>query len=107
VAFDGVEFHYSRGNTESPVLRGVSFRVAPGETLGIAGPTGAGKSTLIKLILRFYDVTGGAVRLDGHDVRDLTLEDLRRNVALVSQDVYLFHGTAIRRARWSKAAFAT
>ena len=53
------------------MLRRVSFRIAPGETLGIAGATGAGKSTLIKLLLRFYDVTGGAVRLDGHDVREL------------------------------------
>jgi ATP-binding cassette, subfamily B, bacterial len=90
VVFDGVEFTYQRGG---PVLDGVSFRVAPGETLGIAGPTGAGKSTLVKLVLRLYDVTGGAVRIDGLDVRDLALADLRANVALVSQDVYLFHGT--------------
>ncbi|HEY9422170.1 MAG TPA: ABC transporter ATP-binding protein, partial [Thermoanaerobaculia bacterium] len=93
VVFDRVEFRYARGRADEPVLRGVGFRVAPGETLGIAGPTGAGKSTIIKLLLRFYDVTGGAVRLDGHDVRDLALADLRRNIALVSQDVYLFHGT--------------
>jgi ATP-binding cassette subfamily B protein len=93
VFFDDVEFRYARGQSAEPVLHGVSFRVAPGETLGIAGPTGAGKSTLIKLLLRFYDVSGGAVRLDGHDVRQLAMEDLRRNIALVSQDVYLFHGT--------------
>jgi ATP-binding cassette, subfamily B, bacterial len=93
VVFDRVEFRYARGRADEPVLRGVSFRVAPGETLGIAGPTGAGKSTIIKLLLRFYDVSGGAVRLDGHDVRNLALADLRRNIALVSQDVYLFHGT--------------
>ncbi|HEX2225439.1 MAG TPA: ABC transporter ATP-binding protein [Thermoanaerobaculia bacterium] len=93
VAFEDVEFRYARGQSSEPVLQGVSFRIAPGETLGIAGPTGAGKSTLIKLLLRFYDVTGGAVRLDGHDVRHLTLDDLRRNIGLVSQDVYLFHGT--------------
>jgi ATP-binding cassette, subfamily B, bacterial len=66
---------------------------AAGETLGVAGPTGAGKSTLVKLLLRFYDVKGGAVRIDGRDVRELALEDLRRNIALVSQDVYLFHGS--------------
>jgi ATP-binding cassette subfamily B protein len=71
----------------------MTFRIAPGETIGIAGPTGAGKSTLIKLILRFYDPTGGAVRLDGIDLRQLRLADLRRNIALVSQEVYLFHGT--------------
>jgi ATP-binding cassette subfamily B protein len=93
VFFDDVEFRYNRGQSAEPVLRGVTFKIAPGETLGIAGPTGAGKSTLIKLLLRFYDVSGGAVRLDGHDVRNLAMEDLRRNIALVSQDVYLFHGT--------------
>jgi len=90
VVFDRVGFTYSRGDA---VLRDVSFRVAPGETLGIAGPTGAGKSTLIKLILRLYDATSGAVRIDGFDVRELRLADLRRAIALVSQDVYLFHGT--------------
>jgi ATP-binding cassette subfamily B protein len=93
VAFERVEFRYARGRADEPVLHGVSFRVAPGETLGIAGPTGAGKSTLIKLLLRLYDVTHGAVRLDGQDVREISLADLRRNIALVSQDVYLFHGT--------------
>jgi ATP-binding cassette subfamily B protein len=93
VVFDRVEFRYPRGTSERPVLHGISFRIAPGETLGIAGPTGAGKSTVVKLLLRFYDASGGAVRLDGHDVRELGLEELRRNIALVSQDVYLFHGT--------------
>jgi ATP-binding cassette subfamily B protein len=93
IAFDDVEFRYARGHGDEPVLRGISFRIAPGETLGVAGPTGAGKSTLIKLLLRFYDVQAGAVRLDGHDVRELSLADLRRNIALVSQEVYLFHGT--------------
>jgi ATP-binding cassette subfamily B protein len=100
VVFDRVEFRYARGRDE-PVLHGLSFRIAPGETLGIAGPTGAGKSTLIKLLLRFYDVTGGAVRLDGHDVRNLALADLRRNIALVSQDVYLFHGTVRENIAYS------
>jgi len=90
VVFDRVRFTYRRSG---PILRDVSFRVAPGETLGIAGPTGAGKSTLIKLILRFYDVTAGAVRIDGRDVSELRLADLRHAIALVSQDVYLFHGT--------------
>jgi ATP-binding cassette subfamily B protein len=93
VVFDRVEFRYPSRQGDVPVLDGVTFRIAPGETLGVAGPTGAGKSTVIKLLLRFYDVTGGSVRLDGHDVRDLALSDLRHNIALVSQDVYLFHGT--------------
>ena len=90
VKFDDVRFTYSRGE---PVLRGLSFTVAPGEMVGIAGPTGAGKSTIVKLLLRLYDVTGGAVLIDGTDVREVTQRDLRRHVALVSQDVYLFHGT--------------
>jgi ATP-binding cassette subfamily B protein len=93
VVFDQVAFRYPRGAAPSAVLRDVSFRIAPGETLGVAGPTGAGKSTLVKLLLRFYDVTSGAVRIDGRDLRELSLEDLRHNVALVSQDVYLFHGS--------------
>jgi ATP-binding cassette subfamily B protein len=93
VVFDEVEFRYPRGAGVRPVLAGLSFRIAPGETLGIAGPTGAGKSTVVKLLLRFYDVSGGAVRLDGRDLRQLGLEELRRNIGLVSQDVYLFHGT--------------
>ncbi len=98
VVFDRVVFTYQRGE---PVLSGVSFRVAPGETLGIAGPTGAGKSTVIKLLLRLYDVTGGAVRIDGHDVRELAERDLRGNIALVSQDVYLFHGTIYENIAYS------
>ncbi len=101
VVFDRVEFTYRRGG---PVLDGVSFRVAPGETLGIAGPTGAGKSTLVKLVLRLYDVTGGAVAIDGRDVRDLALADLRANVALVSQDVYLFHGTIRENIAYTRDA---
>src|SRR5215213_6100513 len=104
VTFDRVEFRYSRGRADQPVLRELSFRIAPGETLGIAGPTGAGKSTLIKLLLRLYDVSGGAVRLDGHDVRSVTLADLRRNIALVSQDVYLFHGTIRENIAYSSDA---
>lgn len=90
IVLDRVEFRYRLGN---PVLRGVSFRAAPGETIGIAGPTGSGKTTLVKLLLRLYDVTGGAIRIDGLDVRDVALTDLRRRIAVVSQDVYLFHGT--------------
>ena len=90
IRFDQVYFTYQRGK---PVLRGLDFTVHPGETIGIAGATGAGKSTLIKLLLRLYDPTGGAVRLEGLDLRQLTLSDIRRHIALVSQDVYLFHGT--------------
>ncbi len=90
VEFDDVHFDYGHGER---VLAGLTFRVAPGETVGIAGPTGAGKSTLVKLLLRLYDVGGGAVRVDGHDVRRVAQRELRRRIAVVTQDVYLFHGT--------------
>jgi len=90
VAFENVQFDYRGGES---VLRGLSFTVNEGETVGIAGPTGAGKSTLVKLLLRLYDVDSGAVTIDGTDVRAVTQRDLRRQIAVVTQDVYLFHGT--------------
>ena len=88
--FRNVSFSYK---PEMPVLRNLDLRVERGQTIGIAGPTGAGKTTLIKLLLRLYDVTDGSITLEGTDLRDLQLHFLRRHMALVSQDVYLFHGT--------------
>lgn len=85
-----VRFHYK---PDTPVLRGIHLDIEAGQTIGIAGPTGSGKTTLIKLLLRFYDVTGGAITLDGIDLRKLDLSVLRRQFGLVSQDVYLFHGS--------------
>jgi ATP-binding cassette, subfamily B, multidrug efflux pump len=90
IEFDDVRFSYKEGE---PVLRGISFRVRPGETLAVVGHTGAGKSTLANLLLRFYDVDAGAVRVDGVDVRQWDLTRLRRGVAMVLQDVFLFSGT--------------
>lgn len=90
VRFDNVAFSY---DNNVPVLRGLSIDVPAGQTAAFVGATGAGKSTIIKLLLRFYDVNGGHVTLDGHDVRTLKLQDLRKAIGLVSQDVYLFHGT--------------
>ena len=90
IAFDRVVFQY---RDREPVLKGLSLTVQPGEMVGIAGTTGAGKSTLIKLLLRLYDVSAGAIRIDGIDVRNIRQHDLRRQIALVSQDVFLFHGT--------------
>jgi ATP-binding cassette, subfamily B, bacterial len=90
VEFDNVQFKY---RDREPVLNGLTLRVKAGEMIGIAGTTGAGKSTLIKLLLRLYDVNEGAIRIDGVDIRKLTQHDLRRQIALVSQDVFLFHGT--------------
>lgn len=87
---DGVTFAY-RGR--EPVLQGFSLRIPAGETVAVVGPTGSGKSTLVKLLLRLYEVEEGAVRLDGTDVRELRLGDLRRAVGLVSQEVFLFPGT--------------
>jgi ATP-binding cassette subfamily B protein len=75
------------------VLRDVSFDVKPGETIGLAGPSGGGKTTLVNLICRFYDVTRGRLLVDGTDVRDLDLHELRRQIGVVLQEPYLFSGT--------------
>ncbi|MDC1141697.1 ABC transporter ATP-binding protein [Planctomycetota bacterium] len=90
VEFDDVHFQY---RDRTPVLNGLKMKILPGQMVGIAGTTGAGKSTLIKLLLRLYDVNEGAVKIDGHDIRQVNQADLRRQIALVSQDVYLFHGS--------------
>jgi ATP-binding cassette subfamily B protein len=90
IRFDGVTFSYKSGE---PVIRDVSFAARPGETLAVVGHTGAGKSTLANLILRFYDVDSGVVSVDGVDVRRWDLTALRRSVGLVLQDVFLFSGT--------------
>ena len=90
ICLEDARFAYKTGE---PVIRGLSLHIPAGETAAIVGATGAGKSTIVKLLLRFYDVTGGCVLLDGLDVRDLKMEDLRQAIGLVSQDVYLFHGT--------------
>ena len=90
VEFDRVWFAYK---DEDWVLRDVSFRIEPGETIAVVGHTGAGKTTLTSLILRFYDVQRGAIRIGGVDVRDFSLEDLRRNFGVVLQDPHLFTGT--------------
>ena len=84
------------------VLRGVSFVAEPGQTIALVGPSGAGKSTIISLVSRLYDVSEGAVRLDGHDVRDLTLESLAAAVGVVSQDPHLFHDTVMVNLRYAK-----
>jgi ATP-binding cassette subfamily B protein len=90
VEYDDVTFAYRDG---FPVLSNVSFAVGPGETVALVGPTGAGKSTAAKLLMRLYDVTEGSVRVDGRDVRDYRLDDLRDAVGYVGQDVFLFDGT--------------
>jgi ATP-binding cassette, subfamily B, multidrug efflux pump len=90
IEFDRVWFAYK---DEDWVLRDVSFRIAPGETIAVVGHTGAGKTTLANLLLRFYDVQRGCIRIGGVDIRDLDLQTLRRNFGIVLQDPYLFTGT--------------
>lgn len=90
VTFDNVTFTYDGVRN---VLKGVSFNVEPGEMIGLVGPSGGGKTTLINLICRFYDVKDGSVKIDGFDVRDLELSSMRRQIGVVLQEPYLFHGT--------------
>src|SRR5437870_4925321 len=91
VEFDQVTFRY--GSSDRPALTDVSFRIEPGQLAALVGPTGAGKTTVTNLLPRFYDPQLGSVRLDGHDVRDLTLESLGRQVGMVFQDTFLFHAS--------------
>ncbi|MEX2534844.1 MAG: ABC transporter ATP-binding protein [Trueperaceae bacterium] len=91
VEFDEVSFAYDP--EAAPVLRDVSFRVTPGEKVALVGPSGSGKTTIISLIPRFYDPYSGTVRVDGHDLKDVTLASLRRNVSMVLQSPVLFSGT--------------
>jgi len=88
--------------SSGPVLEGVSARVAPGQLVAIVGPSGAGKTTLTSLLPRLYDVDSGAVRIDGHDVRDLTQRSLREAIGVVSQDPHLFHDTIAGNLRYAK-----
>ena len=100
IQFEDVSFHYSE-NKEN-VLSHVNLDVKPGEYVALVGSSGAGKTTLCSLIPRFYDVTGGVVRLDGIDIRDVKLKDLRRQIGIVQQDVYLFAGTILENIRYGK-----
>ncbi|ELZ60599.1 MULTISPECIES: ABC transporter ATP-binding protein [Halorubrum] len=108
VEYDDVSFAYPENALMDPaeaderVLRGVSFSADPGDTVALVGPTGAGKSTLLKLLLRLYDVTDGAIYVDGHDVRDVTVESLRSSVGYVAQDTTLFDGTIAENIRYGR-----
>ncbi|MEO8686031.1 MAG: ABC transporter ATP-binding protein/permease [Devosia sp.] len=88
IRFDNVSFHY---DPDRPILKGVSFEVPAGKTVAIVGPTGAGKSTISRLLYRFYDVTGGSITVDGQDLRDITQESLRAAIGMVPQDTVLFN----------------
>ncbi len=91
IRFENVDFSYGH----NPVLHGVTLRIPRGFKVGIAGESGSGKSTLVNLLFRFYDVTGGSIKIDGLDVRELSFEDLRHPMALVSQDVFVFRTTVV------------
>lgn len=101
IAFENVTFAYP-GNTESPVIRNVSFTAEPGETVAFIGSTGSGKSTLIQLIPRFYDVTKGRILIDGVDVRDYQLRALRKKIGFIPQKALLFTGTISQNMRYGK-----
>ena len=103
VEFDDVFFSYIEGEQ---VLRGVSFKIQPGETVAIVGPTGAGKTSIISLLSRLWDPQEGCIRVDGRDVRDYKRRELRARIAVVLQDVFLFHGTVADNIRLGNAAIS-
>ena len=98
IAFDNVSHAYSEGRR--PALHDLSFTLRQGETLGLVGPSGAGKSTIVWLMLRFFDPQQGTIRLGGRDIRGIPLEELRRQISVVTQDTYLFHGTVADNLRF-------
>jgi ATP-binding cassette, subfamily B, bacterial len=100
LALQQVTFTYP--NTERPALSGIDLRITPGEKIAVVGASGAGKTTLTKLLLRFYDPDQGRITLDGHDIRDVSLSDLRRNVAAVLQETLVFDGTIADNIRWGR-----
>ncbi len=99
VQFDNVYAAYKK---DQSVLNGISFTAEPGQAFAIVGPTGAGKTTIINLIPRFYDVTAGAVTIDGHDVRNVTLESLRSQIGIVLQDTFLFSASVMENIRFGR-----
>ncbi len=101
IEFDHLSFHYTEG---SPVLEDISFACRPGEMVALVGPTGVGKTTITSLLMRFYDPVSGAVRVDGRDLRDVTLHSLRQNISVVLQDVFLFNGTVAENIAYGASA---
>ena len=99
IIFDRVGFHY---NPNRPILKDVSFTIHAGDHVGLVGHTGSGKSTIANLITRMYDVISGSISIDGHNVKDIKVDSLRRNIAIVSQEIYLFHGTIADNIRYAR-----
>ena len=101
IVFDNVTFSYLNDDEHS-VIKNLNLTVNSGETLALVGPSGGGKTTLCSLLPRLYDVTGGKITLDGTDIRDFTLESLRKNIGVVSQNVFLFDGTVRENIAYGK-----
>jgi ATP-binding cassette subfamily B protein len=99
VVFERVDFGYL---PNVPVLHEISLEAHPGQTIALVGPTGAGKTTIVNLLTRFYDIQGGAIRIDGHDIRTVTQESLRRQLGIVLQDTYLFAATVMDNIRYGR-----
>ncbi len=98
VVFDRVSFHY---NPNRPILKDISFTIEPGDHVGLVGHTGSGKSTIANLITRMYDTVSGTIEIDGVNIKDMEMNSLRRNVAIVSQEVYIFRGTIMDNIRYA------
>ena len=99
VKFDHVSVYY---DPEKPVLNDVNFTAQPGQTIALVGATGAGKSTIVNLISRFYDVCGGAVKIDGHDIRDVKIDSLRKQMSVMMQESFIFSGTIMDNIRYGR-----
>ncbi|MGF7141622.1 ATP-binding cassette subfamily B protein [Anaerotaenia torta] len=99
VEFDHVSFAY---DADTPVLNDVSFRIKPGETIALVGPTGAGKTTIVNLISRFYDIQKGNIYIDGYNIKDVSIESLRKQMGIMTQDNFLFSGTIADNIRYGK-----
>ena len=99
IEFRDVDFAYEEG---IPILSNVSFKAAPGDSIALVGPTGGGKSTIVNLLSRFYDIQGGVITIDGHDIKGVTLDSLREQMGIMLQDPFLFPGTIIENIRYGK-----
>jgi ATP-binding cassette subfamily B protein/subfamily B ATP-binding cassette protein MsbA len=102
VSFEHVSFHYS--DDPAPILSDIDLHIRPGETVALVGETGAGKTTLVKLLSRFHDPTSGCIRVDGHDLREVTQASLRRQMGVVLQDPFLFNGSVMDNIRFGRLA---
>jgi len=103
IKFENVSFRY---DDDRPILKNISFDIKPGQTVAVVGPTGAGKSTLSRILFRFYDIEGGAVSVDGRSISDVTQDSLRKSIGIVPQDTVLFNDTIGYNIAYAKAAAA-